>query len=92
MLKNAYEYQNYSIQHEEGLPKMVEIVVLVITRWHDMGSRMFLRNTLGSKKKVKHQNLQLLFVFGVPRNATTSQIGQIKEENKEYQDMVIPSE
>ena len=92
MLKNAYEYENYSIQHEEGLPKMVEIVVLVITRWHDMGSRMFLRNTLGTKIQVKHQNLQLLFVFGVPTNANTSQIGQIKEENKEYQDMVIPSE
>ena len=90
-MKKAYEYENYSIKHNDGLPKMVEIIVLVITRWYDTGSRMFLRNTLGSKKQVKHQNLKLLFVFGVPTNATTAQITQIAEENKEYQDMVIPS-
>ena len=71
---------------------MVEIVVLIITRWHDTGSRMFLRNTLDSKIQSKHQNMKLLFLFGVPSNATTTQIDQITEENKEYQDMVIPSE
>ena len=40
-------YKNISIQ-PLSLPKTVQLVILVITRWHDIGSRMFLRNTIGS--------------------------------------------
>ena len=62
---------------------MVEIVILVITRWHDSSNRMSLRNTLGSKIKANHQNTKLIFVLGVPENATDLQKEQIVEENME---------
>jgi len=89
--KKVSIYESFSIQYQDGINAMVEIVILVITRWHDSSNRMSLRNTLGSKIKANHQNTKLIFVLGVPENATDLQKEQIVEENKKYQDILIPS-
>ena len=35
--------------------------------------------------------IQLLFVFGLPKFATNYEFAQIKTENEQFQDMIIPS-
>ena len=91
MYKNITNYESISIFPEDGLSPTVEIVILVITRWHDIASRMFLRNTLGFTNKSKTESdIKLLFVFGIPHNVSEMEFIKIKEENIEYQDMIIP--
>ena len=51
-------YKNISIQ-PLSLPKTVQLVILVITRWHDIGSRMFLRNTIGSNGQGQRHGMYL---------------------------------
>ena len=92
MYENIKNYDTISIFPEDGLSPFVEIVILVITRWHDIASRTFLRNTLGfTNKSQPESDIKLLFVFGIPKNVSTVELAQIKEENNEYQDMIIPS-
>jgi hypothetical protein len=55
-------------------------------------SREFLRETISLDKKIDFDpKIQLLFVFGLPKFATNSEFAQIKTENEQYQDMIIPS-
>lgn len=55
-------------------------------------SRDFLRETINLVKKIDFDpKIQLLFVFGLPKFATNSEFAQIKTENEQYQDMIIPS-
>ena len=91
MYKNIKNYDPISISPEDGLLTIVEIVILVITRWHDIASRTFLRNTLGfTNKSQQESDIKLLFVFGIPKNASNVELDKIKEENNKYQDMIIP--
>ena len=48
MFRNISTFERISILPQDSLIADVEIVILVITRWNDVGSRMNLRNTLGS--------------------------------------------
>ena len=57
-------YKNISIQ-PLSLPKTVQLVILVITRWHDIGSRMFLRNTIGSNGQGQRHGM-FLYTLHVP--------------------------
>jgi len=92
MYENIKNYDPISIFPEDGLSTLVEIVILVITRWHDIASRTFLRNTLGfTNKSQEKSDIKLLFVFGIPKNASNVELAKIKEENNEYQDMIIPA-
>ena len=91
MYENIKNYDPISIFPEDGLSTFVEIVILVITRWHDIASRTFLRNTLGfTNKSQEESDIKLLFVFGIPKNVSNVELAKIKEENNEYQDMIIP--
>lgn len=91
MYENIKNYDPISIFPEDGLSEFVEIVILVITRWHDIASRTFLRNTLGfTNKSQQESDIKLLFVFGIPKNASNVELDKIKEENNKYQDMIIP--
>ena len=74
---------------ESGLLPNAKIVILVIVRWSDRGSRMFLRNTVKNKVDVE-QEIQLLFVFGLPKHASNYEFAQIKAENDLYHDMIVP--
>ena len=55
MFQNISTFERISISPEDSLASDVEIAILVITRWNDTGSRMFLRNTLGFTKKVRRR-------------------------------------
>ena len=67
-----------------------ELLILVIVRWHDYQSRQFLRNTIGAQNRFKiYSNLQLLFVFGIPESATSTDLKSIQEENRINKDMII---
>ena len=91
MYENIKNYDPISIFPEDGLSAFVEIVILVITRWHDIASRTFLRNTLGfTNKSQSESDIKLVFVFGIPKNVSNVELAKIKEENNEYQDMIIP--
>ena len=91
MYENIKNYDPISIFPEDGLSAFVEIVILVITRWHDIASRTFLRNTLGfTNKPQPASDIKLVFVFGIPKNISNVELAKIKEENNEYQDMIIP--
>ena len=91
MYENIKNYDPISIFPEDGLSAFVEIVILVITRWHDIASRTFLRNTLGfTNKPQPESDIKLVFVFGIPKNISNVELAKIKEENNEYQDMIIP--
>ena len=59
MFQNISTFERISISPEDSLAFDVEIVILVITRWNDNGSRMFLRNTLGFTKKVRRRKSRL---------------------------------
>ena len=66
---------------------------IVITRWNDEKSRMFLRKTiLGSAQHYVITNVKLLFVFGIPKNAKESDRDNILNEQEQYHDMIIPGE
>ena len=55
-------------------------------------SRDFLRETINFVKKIDFDpKIRLLFVFGLPKFATNSEFAQIKTENEQFQDMIIPS-
>ena len=70
-----------------------ELLILVIVRWHDYQSRQFLRNTIGIQNRFKsYPNLQLLFVFGIPNSATSTDLESIQEENRLNKDMIITGE
>ena len=70
-----------------------ELLILVIVRWHDYQSRQFLRNTIGTQNRFKsYPNLQLLFVFGIPKSATSEDLESIQEENRLNKDMIITGE
>ena len=47
MFRNISTFERISILPQDGQIADVEIVILVITRWDDVDSRMNLRNTLG---------------------------------------------
>ena len=47
MFRNISTFERISILPQDSLIVNVEIVILVITRWNDLGSRMNLRNMLG---------------------------------------------
>ena len=65
------------------LNSKTELLILVIVRWHDYHSRQFLRNTIGAQSRFKsYPNLQLLFVFGIPNSATSTDLKSIQEENR----------
>ena len=70
-------YKNISIQ-PLSLPKTVQLVILVITRWHDIGSRMFLRNTIGSNGQGQRHGMFLytlqLHVPNLFRNSSFSKL------------------
>ena len=89
------QYEKLSILPEGKLSfsPNVSIAILVITRWNDLESRMFLRNTiLGSTEKALLKKIKLLFVFGIPQNMSKNESDQMKNEQDEFQDMIIPSE
>ena len=95
MFQNISTFEKISILPHVGLDPAVEIVILVITRWNDPGSRMFLRNSLGftnkwTPNKNHQQNKKLLFVFGIPVHVSQSEMNKLKDENNEFQDMIIP--
>ena len=95
MFQNISNFERISISPEDSIPSTVEVAILVITRWNDTGSRMFLRNTLGFANKWTpnesfQKNKKLLFVFGIPNNISPLEMNQLKEENVKYQDMIIP--
>ena len=83
----VYNYSIDSILPKNGIKENVEAVILVITRWNDTGSRSFLRNTIGHKIR----KLQLLFVYGIPENATKNEIMMLREENESQKDMIMLS-
>ena len=75
------------------LNSKTELLILVIVRWHDYHSRQFLRNTIGAQNRFKsYPNLQLLFVFGIPKSATSEDLKSIQEENRLNKDMIITGE
>ena len=95
MFQNLSTFERISILPEFSLNSNVEIAILVITRWNDHGSRIFLRNTLGFTNKwtpnqTFQKNKKLLFVFGIPKNVSLSEMNQLRDENTVYQDMIIP--
>ena len=90
MYQNITKYKSSSIFPERGLSPSAKVVIIVITRWHDIASRKFLRNTLRPMRSEIENDIQLLFVFGIPETATEYEIIQIEEENKIFQDMIIP--
>ena len=63
MFQNISTFERISISPEDSLASDVEIAILVITRWNDNGSRMFLRNTLGFTKKVRGRKSWLTICF-----------------------------
>ena len=74
--------------HDERVLKpKVELVVLVIVRWDDSESRMFLRKTLSQQNM---DFVKLMFVFGIPNSASGHDLRAIKIENDFHQDMIIP--
>ena len=82
-----YDYHEVSLKLDSNVLDEIELVILVIVRWHDLKSRMFLRNTVKNKK-----NTKLLFVFGIPKSAKKEELQELQQENNEYQDLIIPSE
>ena len=82
--------KKYSLMPENGLLPNAKIVILVIVRWSDRGSRMFLRNTVKNKVDDMQHMAQLLFVFGLPKHASNYEFAQIKAENDLYHDMIVP--
>ena len=75
------------------LNSKTELLILVIVRWHDYQSRQFLRNTIGAQNRFKsYPNLQLVFVFGIPNSATSTDLKSIQEENRLSKDMIITGE
>ena len=89
------QYEKLSILPEGKLSfsPNVSIAILVITRWNDLESRMFVRNTLlGSTGKELLTKIKLLFVFGIPHNVSKFERIQMKNEQDEFQDMIIPGE
>ena len=68
-------YKNISIQ-PLSLPKTVQLVILVITRWHDIGSRMFLRNTIGSNGQGQRHGI-FLYKLHVPNSFRNSSVFQM---------------
>ena len=79
---------------QKDLPSILKkVVILIIVRWNDKESRMFLRDTITMVNNIEnYPRIQLLFVFGLPKFATDHEFAQIKSENDLYQDMIIPSE
>jgi hypothetical protein len=88
-------YDQLSIKHDEILSfsPSIGIAIIVITRWNDEKSRMFLRKTiLGSAQHYIITNVKLLFVFGIPKNSKESERDNILNEQEQYHDMIIPGE
>ena len=83
-----------SLWPQKDLPSILKkVVILIIVRWNDKESRMFLRDTITMVNNIEnYPRIQLLFVFGLPKFATYHEFAQIKSENDLYQDMIIPSE
>ena len=84
-------YNKLSISHKDkmSLSPNASIVVLVITRWNDIGSRMFVRNTV-LDSTIRQLNGKILFVFGISKNASKNERIEIKNEQEKYMDMIIP--
>ena len=96
LLRSILNYDQLSILPTEksSFSSNIEISILVITRWYDYNSRMFLRNTillLGEENSSSY-NIKLLFVFGIPINAMKKDRVKIKSEQDKYHDMIIPGE
>lgn len=91
--KTMFSYDQLSISPTEtlSLPLNVSNVILVITRWNDIESRMFVRNAvLESTERRLHG--KVLFVFGISKNASKNERIAIKNEQEKYRDMIIPGE
>ena len=94
ILRSILNYDQLSILPTEksSFSSNIEIAIIVITRWNDYKSRMFLRNTillLGEENSSSY-NIKLLFVFGIPVNALKKDRVKIKSEQDKYHDMIIP--
>ena len=87
-LSGIFNYSLLSSEPEFGLKESTEIVILVIVRWNDLGSRQFLRNVL--RKYSGGLKIQLMFVFGFPNEAKKYQISDIWRESLTYQDLIVP--
>ena len=90
---SSYDPLSIFPKDELSLPPSAYIAIIVITRWNDVESRMFLRNTiLGFTEKKLLAKIKLLFVFGIPQSASKFERVQIKNEQEKFHDMIIPSE
>ena len=87
MFQNTSTFGRISISPEDNLKSTVEIIILVLNRWNDNASRMFIRASLGLHDNDK--NTKLIFVFGIPKNISFSEMSQLEKENNLYQDMVV---
>ena len=67
----------------------MKLVIVVLVRWHDIESRMLVRNTVGAENYPSF-NHQILFVFGFPKSANNEDLNKLQEENEKYRDMIIP--
>ena len=92
LLKSILNYDQLSILPTEksSFSSNIDITILVITRWSDFKSRMFLRNTMSGEENSSLYNIKLLFVLGIPISALKKNRVKIKSEQDKYHDMIIP--
>ena len=86
-----YDQLSITPKSPKSFSSAIETTILVITRWNDYESRKFLRNTILGSAKLHHiTNTKLLFVFGIPKNATEYERANIQTEQNQCNDMIIP--